>query len=49
MKSPISRWQTIATVTISALSVVSALLGLFRADHYPSELLPGFYTGGQNV
>ncbi|MEF8900996.1 MAG: hypothetical protein V5A25_07220 [Halovenus sp.] len=43
MASPIPRWQTISTVAIIALSTVSALLGLFRADHYPSELLPGFY------
>lgn len=43
MKSPISRSQAISTVTISGLSVISALFGLFRVDHYPSELLPGFY------
>lgn len=43
MPSSIPRWQTITTVAIIALSIISALLGLFRAGHYPSELLPGFY------
>ena len=43
MTALIPRWQTASTVVILVLSVVSALLGLFRPGQYPAELLPGFY------
>ena len=40
----VPRWQSVGTLAIAILSVVSALLGLFNPGHYRPELLPGFYV-----
>ena len=44
MTPNISRWQTVSTLTIIGLSIVSGVVGLTRPGHYPPELLPGFYV-----
>lgn len=43
MASNVPRWQVVSTAAITVLATASSLLGLFRAGHYPPELLPGFY------
>lgn len=44
MSPPIRRWQVVSTVAIVGLSVVSALLGLLRPDHYEEAFLPQYYA-----
>jgi hypothetical protein len=44
MSTSVPRWQVVSTVLVAVLAVTSSALGLLRANHYPSQLLPQLYV-----